>query len=264
MGHVRNCDAIRWQIGRPPSGEAVTGADVRHSNHSHLYNGISFTVVRMLSTLPRRAGAERMRCCFGVLLMLVRRGQPLDPMHRALQFGGLQLLHQPPPASPPANLPVDPSDCLDTDPSCAEWASEGECDANPEYMKTSCPVSCDACASPRSFVGRLFGSSHRSEHSPLPATGMDRPCSDIPGEDCARRAKAGACDTNKTAMLITCPRSCRVCRFWDTLRNTYDCADKHPNCATWAVRCPYSPVRWDDGKAVAPHPTHAAQSRPVR
>ena len=28
---------------------------------------------------------------------------------------------------------------------CASWATSGECDRNPGFMKSSCPKSCDAC-----------------------------------------------------------------------------------------------------------------------
>ena len=43
--------------------------------------------------------------------------------------------------------PVAPvHDCHDENTNCKLWASQGECDANPVYMRNSCPVSCDACA----------------------------------------------------------------------------------------------------------------------
>jgi hypothetical protein len=33
--------------------------------------------------------------------------------------------------------------CTDSDDKCAEWASSGECDNNPDYMLTNCCASCD-------------------------------------------------------------------------------------------------------------------------
>uniref|UniRef100_A0A7S3VM30 ShKT domain-containing protein n=1 Tax=Dunaliella tertiolecta TaxID=3047 RepID=A0A7S3VM30_DUNTE len=38
--------------------------------------------------------------------------------------------------------------CRDKDPSCADWASRGECTANPGYMLAACPISCKQCTPP--------------------------------------------------------------------------------------------------------------------
>ena len=35
--------------------------------------------------------------------------------------------------------------CRDQHPNCASWATYGECDKNPNYMQSHCPVSCDTC-----------------------------------------------------------------------------------------------------------------------
>ena len=35
--------------------------------------------------------------------------------------------------------------CTDSNPSCASWASRGECQSNPKYMLKSCKKSCNAC-----------------------------------------------------------------------------------------------------------------------
>ena len=180
-----------------------------------------------------------MRAALGLvpltLLALVpaRLGAPLDQPRRALEFGGLALLQHPP--SPPAELPkVERSAaCEDTNEECALWAGEGECDANPRYMNADCPASCNQCGALRSLVGRILGTAS-SRAKLVPSTGMDRSCSDLPDEDCAAHAKAGACDTNKTAMLMRCPRACGVCRFWDTLRDAFACEDKHSACESWA------------------------------
>ncbi|EPB71949.1 shTK domain protein [Ancylostoma ceylanicum] len=37
------------------------------------------------------------------------------------------------------------SRCCDKEPSCAVWASYGECDENPNYMLSKCKLSCHAC-----------------------------------------------------------------------------------------------------------------------
>lgn len=40
---------------------------------------------------------------------------------------------------------VDVSVCVDTNPSCSDWAKRGECQINPNYMLINCPVSCNTC-----------------------------------------------------------------------------------------------------------------------
>jgi hypothetical protein len=35
--------------------------------------------------------------------------------------------------------------CKDLHENCAEWAERGECDHNPKYMLSNCPISCDSC-----------------------------------------------------------------------------------------------------------------------
>ena len=35
--------------------------------------------------------------------------------------------------------------CRDQHPNCASWATYGECEKNPNYMQSHCPVSCDTC-----------------------------------------------------------------------------------------------------------------------
>ncbi|KIH45975.1 shTK domain protein [Ancylostoma duodenale] len=37
------------------------------------------------------------------------------------------------------------SDCCDSHPSCAHWASVGECERNRNYMMLNCMLSCDSC-----------------------------------------------------------------------------------------------------------------------
>ena len=41
---------------------------------------------------------------------------------------------------------TEASACVDEDDLCDFWASEGECDANPGYMHSNCPVSCGTCS----------------------------------------------------------------------------------------------------------------------
>lgn len=39
-------------------------------------------------------------------------------------------------------------ECKDEHDTCASWASSGECDRNPGFMHTACPVSCKTCPAP--------------------------------------------------------------------------------------------------------------------
>ena len=45
-------------------------------------------------------------------------------------------------------LPARSTACINEadDNSCDTWASAGECEANPSFMKTSCAASCDSCS----------------------------------------------------------------------------------------------------------------------
>ena len=37
------------------------------------------------------------------------------------------------------------SSCTDDDYECSDWAYQGECEANPDFMLTSCRLSCNQC-----------------------------------------------------------------------------------------------------------------------
>lgn len=36
-------------------------------------------------------------------------------------------------------------ECVDFHENCSFWASSGECEKNPKYMRTNCRKSCDRC-----------------------------------------------------------------------------------------------------------------------
>jgi glutathione peroxidase len=40
------------------------------------------------------------------------------------------------------------TDCTDSDTNCQAWADAGECDANPDFMQSSCRRSCKHCSAP--------------------------------------------------------------------------------------------------------------------
>merc|ERR1740121_286051 len=51
------------------------------------------------------------------------------------------------PTQAPTPAPTD-GPCTDDNENCEQWASVGECDANPGYMLVNCRKSCAACSSP--------------------------------------------------------------------------------------------------------------------
>ena len=87
------------------------------------------------------------------------------------------------PPGTPRPPPFDPNACEDKNANCATWASIGECDTNPNFMKVQCRVTCRLCQS---------------------AT-----CRDI-GDDCAARAEKQGCYT-KPNMREECAWTCLAC-----------------------------------------------------
>jgi len=71
--------------------------------------------------------------------------------------------------------------CSDDHPSCADWATNGECQANPVWMLENCALSCGVCS-----------------------------CSDD-NPSCADWAANGECEANPGYMLENCALSCGEC-----------------------------------------------------
>ncbi|KAL3905841.1 MAG: hypothetical protein SGPRY_010772, partial [Prymnesium sp.] len=72
----------------------------------------------------------------------------------------------------------------DSHEACAQWAELGECEKNPAYMRTTCPVS---CANPPPKPQEI--------------------------EQCAGWADQGECTRNPKFMMTSCPRSCEEQRL---------------------------------------------------
>ena len=152
--------------------------------------------------------------------------------------------------------------CEDKNEDCDGWATEGECESNPGYMNTECPLSCKRCTA-------LANATRPKRRRPPARTG----CHDEEGFGCAAKAKAraqeinpnsltltltatlnltltlpfpvtgdpdpnpnqaGGCDTDKGEMLPRCPKTCNVCNFMSTIVEAFGCDDKHPTCKSWA------------------------------
>ena len=75
--------------------------------------------------------------------------------------------------------------CEDRSSFCGQWAAVGECDSNPNYMRTQCPVTCHLCQSAK--------------------------CHDEDEARCAREAATGQCRAEPDRMYRECRWSCKWC-----------------------------------------------------
>jgi len=99
-------------------------------------------------------------------------------------------------------------ECQDEHESCSFWASYGECDDNPDYMREYCKLSCGKC--PRKPIVPA---------TPRPATRERKSsskCSDN-HEECEKWADGLECDLNPGYMLKDCKLSCNVCHDPDMI-----------------------------------------------
>ena len=92
-----------------------------------------------------------------------------------------------------------PSDCVDTDGSCAAWAEAGECEVNAPFMLLRCNASCGVCD----------GSRPAPAPKRLPSSLVGK-CRDS-NPNCASWAGAGECEANAGFMRASCPLSCNSC-----------------------------------------------------
>lgn len=99
---------------------------------------------------------------------------------------------------PPTTVTTSTVACVDSVDTCEEWASRGECTANPGYMSVKCRKSCKLCAKVT------------APNATQPANGTVVPCKDL-GESCAGWAKNGECTKNPAYMKVNCPKSCGRC-----------------------------------------------------
>jgi len=94
--------------------------------------------------------------------------------------------------------------CLDYHEKCSEWASAGECAANPYFMTAQCRKSCGIC-------------------------GEDAKCIDY-DENCPGWWLIGDCDRNPGWMKMNCRKSCGVCTDEEQPEKG-KCEDKTDMCA---------------------------------
>ena len=110
-------------------------------------------------------------------------------------------------------------DCEDGHENCHFWASQGECDKNPLYMKNHCQFSCGLCEDDNEIE-----------------------CEDF-NENCEHWAAMGECSSNQVYMRNHCPSSCGICGSDQPEKasngyhsnNGNDCVDLHEMCHIWAA-----------------------------
>merc|ERR1712079_606411 len=112
-----------------------------------------------------------------------------------------------------------PGECIDGHSKCSEWASEGECDKNPIWMKENCRVSCGTCDG---------GPTPSTPSTGGPPTNPPGNCKDD-NSRCEEWAGKGECEANPEYMLVNCKLSCKAC-------DDMVCSDNHVHCASWASK----------------------------
>jgi len=103
------------------------------------------------------------------------------------------------PAAQQASSAVD--GCADKHELCAAWAAQGECAANPAFMKTGCAASCLTCAADAELAAR------RADPAAIAC--------DDEHDACTQWAEQGECENNKAFMILECSRSCATCLMRD-------------------------------------------------
>lgn len=82
---------------------------------------------------------------------------------------------------------------------CGDWARQGACTDNPDFMRTTCPITCSW------------------------AQGV---CQDLDAA-CPRMARRGRCQSHPETTLTLCSESCKICRS--------SCHDVDMSCPQWVL-----------------------------
>jgi len=115
-------------------------------------------------------------------------------------------------------------ECTNSDSRCEGWAAEGECDANPIWMKENCKKACGTCD------GNGGGGSE--------CTNSD--------SNCESWAAQGECDANPIWMKENCKKACGTCDDGGNTGN--ECSDNDSRCDEWAAEgeCDNNPLLAED------------------
>jgi hypothetical protein len=119
---------------------------------------------------------------------------------------------------------------------CAEWAAAGECQANPDYMRTQCLLACSALA----------------------------PSGPRPVQACAEWAAAGECQANPAYMRAQCLLACQKADAAPaTTAKSAPAAAAMPAPAAAAKPAPAAAAKPAPATAAKPAPATAAKPAPV-
>ncbi|XP_022341790.2 uncharacterized protein LOC111135757 [Crassostrea virginica] len=148
--------------------------------------------------------------------------------------------------TPGERLKVDrPQDCVNTynDWQCHVWATQGECEINPDFMKVSCKRACRVCGekeeeSNKNHVAAWSWQWFGLLTNLFPKDWVMGDCDDhFKNEKCSQWAKNGDCITNKDWMARFCKKSCGKC---NTAKKTSsgDCSniEDDNDCNKWAMK----------------------------
>eukprot|EP00967_Tisochrysis_lutea_P083812 scaffold116751_cov35-Tisochrysis_lutea.AAC.3 len=93
-------------------------------------------------------------------------------MHEACAHACRLCSTAPAPQAPPLTIEKD---CADLSPFCGQWAAVGECDSNPNYMRSNCRVRRSSAPNLTSFIFASVYSFHRAHGLVSPATCANPP-----------------------------------------------------------------------------------------
>lgn len=148
---------------------------------------------------------------------------------------------------PGEKMKVDrPTDCVNTynDWQCHVWATQGECEINPDFMKVSCKRACRVCGNDEEQLGENHVAAWSWQWfglftSLFPKNWVMDDCEDsFKNEKCQEWAKNGDCITNKDWMAKFCKKSCGKCSPETKDTGTGDCKniEDDKDCKKWALK----------------------------
>jgi hypothetical protein len=185
----------------------------------------------------------------------------------------------PRPESFQATTPLAPSGPRPVQ-ACAEWAAAGECQANPDYMRTQCLLACQkvgaapaatAKPAPAATVRPAPAAAARpapaAAAKPTPAA-ASAPSGPRPVQACAEWAAAGECQANpdymRTQCLLACsalapsgPRPVQACAEWAAA------GECQANPTYMRAQCLLACQKSDAAPATTAKPAPAAAARPA-
>mmetsp|Transcript_512 Transcript_512/g.767 ORF Transcript_512/g.767 Transcript_512/m.767 type:complete len:514 (-) Transcript_512:113-1654(-) len=100
--------------------------------------------------------------------------------------------------------------CGDSHENCENWASLGECNANPAFMLPNCRSSCKTCDLDGKELENIIMETLNKRGECDENGTCKPPCVDT-NEKCAEWADGGECDVNPSYMLYSCRSSCKTC-----------------------------------------------------